>query len=50
MLMEIDGAEIERNADASGNRVMLCTEVGGERIQKMDVDIEKLFSREAGLN
>ena len=44
-VLEIAGGEVEHHADDSGNRVLLCTKVGGETVKKFGLRVEDLERR-----
>jgi hypothetical protein len=44
-VLEINSDEIEFHADDSGNRVLLCTKVGDETINKFELTVEDLDRR-----
>jgi hypothetical protein len=49
-VLEIDSDEIEYHADDAGNRVLLCTKVGDETIDKYELSVEDLDRRELERN
>ena len=44
-VQEIDSDEVEHHADDSGNRVLLCTNVGHDAIKKFELSVEDLERR-----
>ena len=44
-VLEIGSDEVEYHADDSGNRVLLCTKVGDEKIDKYELTVEDLDRR-----